>query len=102
MVEVVTGDLFTSGAQTLVNAVNCRGVMGKGLALTFKRRYPEMFQDYKERCERGELCLGEPYLFHRPAPPHILNFPTKDHWRSPARLDSISARARFLRQRYAE
>lgn len=101
MVEVIAGDLFASHAQTLVNAVNCRGVMGKGIALAFKRRYPDMFRDYQERCARGEVRLGEPYLYRRATPPHIFNFPTKDHWRAPAKLDDIIAGVHYLRERYA-
>ena len=54
------GDMFESPAQTLVNTVNTVGVMGKGVALEFKRRFPEMFRDYKERCERGDVWLGKP------------------------------------------
>lgn len=63
MFEVLTGDLFTSQAQTWVNAVNCVGVMGKGVALEFKKRYPAMFEDYAERCARKKVRLGEPYLY---------------------------------------
>lgn len=95
-VTLATGDLFRSGAQTWVNTVNCVGVMGKGIALEFKKRFPEMFEDYAARCERGEVRLGEPYLFHRAERPWILNFPTKDHWRSPARLSEIVRGLRFL------
>ena len=51
MVNLVTGDLLDSEAQTLVNAVNCAGVMGKGIALAFKRRFPEMFTEYVTRCK---------------------------------------------------
>ena len=102
MVEIVTGDLFTSDAQTLVNTVNCAGVMGKGLALAFKRRFPDMFGDYKDRCAHGQVRLGEPYLFRRPTPPHILNFPTKDHWRSPSKLEDIVAGVRYLQRHYGE
>jgi len=58
--EVRIGDLFQSRAQTIVNTVNTVGVMGKGIALEFKRRFPAMYQDYLERCERGQVHLGEP------------------------------------------
>jgi O-acetyl-ADP-ribose deacetylase (regulator of RNase III) len=102
VVQIVTGDLFTSDAQTLVNAVNCAGVMGKGLALAFKRRFPDMFRDYKNRCASGQVRLGEPYLFRRSTPPHILNFPTKDHWRSPSKLEDIVAGVRYLQDQYQE
>ena len=102
MVQIVAGDLFTSEAQTLVNAVNCAGVMGKGLALAFKRRFPDMFQDYKDRCARGQVRLGEPYLCRRSAPPFILNFPTKDHWRSRSKLEDIVAGVGYLQRHYVE
>ena len=82
MVNLVTGNLFDSEAQTLVNAVNCAGVMGKGIALAFKRRYPAMFADYAARCKEGRVRLGEPYLYRGESLPWMLNFPTKGHWRS--------------------
>src|SRR5215468_9685870 len=84
-----SGDLFTSRAQTLVNAVNCVGVMGKGVALEFKKRWPAMFEDYQRRCERKEVRLGEPYNYRDASGILIVNFPTKNHWRSAARLADI-------------
>lgn len=101
-VRVLTGDLFDSNAQTLVNTVNCVGVMGKGIALEFKRRFPEMYLDYKARCDRGEVRLGRPYLFRGLLLPWILNFPTKDHWRSVASLDDIIAGLGHLLLHYKE
>lgn len=89
MLMTLEGDLFTSSAQTLVNAVNCVGVMGKGIALQFKKRYPAMFEDYVARCRLNEVRLGEPYLFRDPCGTMIINFPTKGHWRSPSRLEDI-------------
>lgn len=89
MFKALIADLFASRAQTLVNTVNCVGVMGKGVALEFKKRFPALFFDYEERCERGQVRLGEPYLFVDPSGRRIVNFPTKDHWRSPARLADI-------------
>lgn len=102
MVKVVIGDIFESGAQTLVNTVNCVGVMGKGVALEFKHRFPEMYDDYVRRCARGEVRLGQPYLFRWLFPPWVLNFPTKDHWRSVARLADIEAGLRHLIANYRE
>jgi O-acetyl-ADP-ribose deacetylase (regulator of RNase III) len=102
MVTVLVGDLFSSKAQTLVNTVNCVGVMGKGVALEFKKRFPEMFDDYEKRCRRHEVKLGRPYLFKRLVPPWILNFPTKDHWRSVASLEAIVDGLKFLIQHYKE
>lgn len=91
MVKVLHGNLFASQAQTLVNTVNCVGVMGKGVALQFKKRFPEMFADYERRCAAGAVKLGEPYLWAPLVAPWVLNFPTKDHWRSRTRLADIEA-----------
>jgi len=88
-VEVIKDDIFQSRAQTLVNTVNCVGIMGKGLALEFKKRFPGMYQDYVKRCKKGQVRLGEPYLFRGLEQPFVVNFPTKGHWRSASRLDDI-------------
>lgn len=89
MFKALIGDLFASEAQTLVNTVNCVGVMGKGVALEFKKRFPRMVRDYEGRCARGEVKLGEPYLYADESGTHIVNFPTKDHWRSSSRLVDV-------------
>lgn len=102
MVKVIMGDMFESKAQTLVNTVNCVGIMGKGVALEFKKRFPDMFEDYVRRCEAKQVRLGRPYLFKRLLPPWILNFPTKDHWRSVSRLQDIVEGLGYLRQHYKE
>ena len=102
MIDVKTGDLLESDAQTLVNTVNCVGVMGKGIALQFKNAYPEMFADYQRRCRAGEVRLGRPYLFKPLVGKNIINFPTKDHWRSLARLEDIIQGLRHLYRHYEE
>lgn len=102
MVTVRVGDLFQSKAQTLVNTVNCVGVMGKGIALAFKQRFPRMFEDYVVRCRRGEVQLGRPYLYKQLVPPWILNFPTKDHWRSVTRLEDIIRGVEHVLRHYKE
>lgn len=102
MVKILIGDLFKSESQTIVNTVNCVGVMGKGVALEAKRRFPAMYQDYVERCEYGQVRLGEPYLFRYLTPPWILNFPTKDHWRSVTHLDDITRGLDYLNEHYRE
>lgn len=101
LVRVTSGDLLTSSAQTLVNTVNCVGIMGKGIALAFKRRYPDMFQDYVQRCRRREVRLGRPYVYHA-ADRLILNFPTKNHWRAVSRLEDIVAGLEHLESHYRE
>jgi len=77
MVKILMSDLLKSKAQTLVNTVNCVGIMGKGIALKFKEQFPDMFNDYIERCNRKEVRLGKPYVYKRLTAPWILNFPTK-------------------------
>jgi O-acetyl-ADP-ribose deacetylase (regulator of RNase III)/uncharacterized protein YwgA len=94
--EALIGDLLNSRAQTLVNTVNCVGIMGKGVALEFKKRFPAMFEDYVRRCERKEVRLGEPYLYRDLSGVQIINFPTKDHWRSPSRLKDIERGLDYL------
>jgi O-acetyl-ADP-ribose deacetylase (regulator of RNase III) len=102
MIRVLIGDMFESGAQTLVNTVNCVGIMGKGIALEFKNRFPNMFDDYVKRCKAGEVRLGKPYLYRSLLPPWILNFPTKSHWRAVSRLTDIIAGLEYLEQHYKE
>ncbi len=100
--EVRVGDLLKAEAQTLVNTVNCVGVMGKGIALEFKRAFPDMYADYVAHCKAGQVKLGEPYLYRRLFPPHILNFPTKQDWRSVSRLEDIVRGLGYLAQHYKE
>jgi len=101
-VTIKKGDIFQSHMQTIVNTVNCVGVMGKGLALEFKRRFPDMFKDYVKRCERGELKLGRPHLYRSLVLPWILNFPTKGHWRGVSRLEDIVEGLHYLKSHYRE
>jgi O-acetyl-ADP-ribose deacetylase (regulator of RNase III)/uncharacterized protein YwgA len=89
MFKALIGDMFASEAQTLVNTVNCVGIMGKGVALEFKKRFPRMAKDYVARCEAKMVRLGEPYLYADGSGTNILNFPTKGHWRSSSRLADI-------------
>ena len=102
-VTVRMGDLFGSQAQTLTNTVNTVGVMGKGIALDFKKRFPKMYEDYLRRCERGEVELGKPYLFKEMMfEPWILNFPTKEGWRTRSSLPAIQKGLEYLRKRIDE
>jgi O-acetyl-ADP-ribose deacetylase (regulator of RNase III) len=80
--------ILDSSAQTLVNTVNCVGVMGKGLAKAFKERDPEMFAAYKSICERKLLEPGKLWLWQG-SKSWVLNFPTKIHWRNPSKLEWI-------------
>jgi O-acetyl-ADP-ribose deacetylase (regulator of RNase III)/uncharacterized protein YwgA len=100
--KILVADILQSKAQTLINTVNCVGVMGKGIALEFKEHFPEMFADYVKRCERKEVRPGVPYLYRRLLPPQIINFPTKDHWKSVSRLDDIERGLQYLLSHYRE
>ena len=99
---VLIGDILQSKAQTLFNTVNCVGIMGKGIALEFKKRFPKMFDDYVQRCERKEVKPGVPYLYKTLLPPQIINFPTKDHWKSVSRITDIERGMQILLSRYKE
>lgn len=101
MITYVQGDLFKSNAQVLTNTVNTVGVMGKGVALEFKKRFPVMFEDYKRLCETGGVKPGVPYLWENDEV-QILNFPTKRHWKNQSRLEDIEAGLQYLAQHYGE
>lgn len=92
-------DIFSSNAQVIVNPVNCKGVMGRGLALAFKERYPAMFATYQEECKTGKLRIGRPTLY-RESTPWILNFPTKDHWRLPSKMEYLEKGLEYLVANY--
>jgi O-acetyl-ADP-ribose deacetylase (regulator of RNase III) len=77
MITCLATSLFDSSAQTLVNTVNTVGVMGKGIALAFKQRYPEMYRRYRELCGTGELDVGTLFVYQA-ADKIIVNFPTKN------------------------
>ena len=81
--------VFNVKTQTIVNTVNCVGVMGGGLALEFKLRFPEMYEDYIERCKRKEVRIGRTYLYRDYETPWIMNFPTKKHWKYPSKLQWV-------------
>lgn len=100
--KILVGDILQSKAQTLINTVNCVGVMGKGIALEFKTRFPEMHEDYLERCKRGEVKPGLPYLYRTLFPPQIINFPTKDHWKSVSKVSDIERGLKYLLAHYKE
>lgn len=94
MIEYKTGDLLAERAEALVNAVNCVGVMGRGVALQFKNAYPENFEAYRLQCRRGEVRPGKMFVFElqrTTAPRYIINFPTKRHWRAKSRMADIEA-----------
>lgn len=82
-------NIFDSQCQTIVNPINCVGVMGKGLALEMKNLYPNMFDKYKEYCEKGFINIGKLWLYKHSDEKWILNFPTKIHWKHNSEYDFI-------------
>lgn len=86
------GDLLQeTDVDAIVNAVNCVGVMGKGIALQFKTTWPENFRAYQAACKAGLVRTGKMFVFDcGPVRPHyIINFPTKDHWRGASTIDFV-------------
>ena len=93
MIDYVSGDLLAADREALVNSVNCVGVMGRGVALAFKQRFPANFKAYKAACDWGEVQPGSMFVFETGelTPHYIINFPTKRHWRAKSRLDDLEA-----------
>ena len=94
-VKIKNGNIFTSRCQTLVNTVNCHGVMGAGIALEFKLRMPEMYDQYVDICRKGQIDIGKSWLYKPPPGIRygrwVLNFPTKRHWRYPSKIQYLEA-----------
>jgi O-acetyl-ADP-ribose deacetylase (regulator of RNase III) len=101
-IKIVKGDLFYSDKQTLVNTVNCKGVMGAGIAKTFKSRFPNMFNEYKELCRNKELTPGKLHLWKNSNNKWVLNFPTKDHWKKPSKKIWIEEGMQYLINNYKD
>ena len=101
MIKYVQGDIFLSDAEAIVNTVNTVGVMGKGLALQFKKKFPENYKAYVKACQEGKVSLGKMFIY-----PHqnllgnlryIINFPTKGHWKGNSNIDDIRSGLESLR-----
>ncbi|MBL8080444.1 MAG: macro domain-containing protein [Anaerolineales bacterium] len=94
MIEYKTGNIFSEDVEAVVNTVNCVGVMGKGIALQFKTRYPLNYEVYVIACYQREVRPGRMLVYETrsPANPHyIINFPTKRHWRNNSRIEDITS-----------
>ena len=100
MLHLFNGSVFDIPAQTIVNTVNCVGVMGAGLAKECKARYPDMFREYVRYCNDGLLEPGKLHLWKGPSQ-WVLNFPTKGHWRYPSELRWLETGLENLERNYA-
>ncbi len=102
MITFTEGNLLDSEAGALVNTVNTAGVMGKGIALMFKEAFPENLRAYVDACKNGEIAVGRVFVTERPnwggGPKWIVNFPTKQHWRSPSRIEWIAEGLKDLKK----
>ena len=99
MVEIKRGNLLTADAEALVNTVNCVGYMGKGIALQFKKAFPENFTEYQKACRAGLVQPGRVLTFENSSmlsPRYIINFPTKRHWRGKSKYEDIESGLRAL------
>lgn len=101
MIRYIHGNIFESDAQVLVNPVNTVGVMGKGLALEFKKRYPDMFRQYQDKCRQNLFHPGSLMFFHE-KDHDVLLFPTKEHWKDPSMLAYVKFGLSEFRRRYEE
>ena len=94
MITYKTGDILGEAAEALVNTVNCVGVMGRGVALQFKRAFPDNFKANAVLCKRDQMRPGTVFVFETGAvvpPRYIINFPTKRHWRGKSRIEDIES-----------
>jgi O-acetyl-ADP-ribose deacetylase (regulator of RNase III) len=94
MIEIVRGNLIEANTEALVNTVNCVGYMGKGIALQFKKAFPDNFKVYERACRAGEMGPGKMLIFNTGMltnPKYIINFPTKRDWRTKSRIEDIQS-----------
>jgi O-acetyl-ADP-ribose deacetylase (regulator of RNase III) len=94
MIELAHGDILLADTEALVNTVNCVGVMGRGIALQFRKAYPANFKLYEAACEREEVRPGKMLVFETgllTGPKYIINFPTQRHWKGKSRMEDIDA-----------
>ncbi len=100
-VKIVTGNIFTSECHTLVNTVNCVGVMGAGIALECRLRYPEMHHKYIHLCDENKIDIGLLWIYKSPKR-WVLNFPTKKHWKYPSKKEYLHAGLKKFCDTYKE
>ena len=94
MIEYIKGDLLASNAEAIVNTVNCVGVMGRGIALQFKKQFPDNYIFYESACKQNKVIPGKMLVYEITGaanPQYIINFPTKRHWREMSRMEDIEA-----------
>ncbi len=101
MIELTRGDILKAGTEALVNTVNCVGIMGRGIALQFRKAFPENSKAYSRACQRKEVRPGRMLVYETgllTGPRFVINFPTKRHWKGKSRVEDIDAGLRALVQ----
>jgi len=101
MIELLQGDILAADAEALVNTVNCVGIMGRGIALQFRKAFPENYKAYKALCDRKQLKPGTVFVYdlrRLEIPRYVINFPTKRHWKGKSRLEYIESGLKALVQ----
>lgn len=88
---ISNGDIFNSKCEALVNPVNIKGIMGKGLALAFKNKYPAHFANYQRACKSGEMTTEKVLAYQEINGPMIICLATKDDWRDSSKIEYVSA-----------
>lgn len=102
-IKIIKGNIFNTTAQTIVNTVNCVGAMGKGIALVYKLRYPNLYGKYQELCKQHLLDVGKLWLYKEDSENQwVLNFPTKKHWKYPSQYSYIEAGLQKFLDTYKE
>ena len=99
MIQYTKGNILRADAEALVNTVNCVGFMGKGIALQFKKAYPENFTEYQKACRAEEVQPGRMHVYSTGRmlnPLYVINFPTKRHYRERSRYEDIESGLRAL------
>ncbi len=91
-ISITRGDLLKQEVDAIVNAVNCEGVMGKGIALQFRNRWTGNYNAYRDACKQGRVQVGQMFVYDNGVierPHYIFNFPTKKHWRDKSKLEFV-------------
>lgn len=94
MIVYKNGDIFSEDVEAIINTVNCVGVMGRGLALQFKNKYPQNFKEYEIACKREEVKPGRMFIYQTGQltnPKYIINFPTKRHWKGKSKIEDVES-----------
>src|SRR5256885_1323275 len=92
MIALKMGDILADSAEALVNTVNCVGIMGRGIALQFKKAFPDNYKAYEDACKAGEMKPGRMLVFDTGklhGTRYVINFPTKRHWKGKSKLEDV-------------